>query len=82
MNNDIPTSIIIFGASGDLTQRKLIPSLLSLSRKGRLPKAFSIIGFGGTAFTDEQFREHLLNGAKQFAGFKFTDKEWAGFAPH
>jgi glucose-6-phosphate 1-dehydrogenase len=82
MNNDLPVSIIIFGASGDLTQRKLIPSLLSLSRKGRLPKAFSIIGFGGTAFTDEQFRAHLLDGAQQFAGFKFTDKEWVGFAPH
>jgi glucose-6-phosphate 1-dehydrogenase len=82
MNNDLPVSIIIFGASGDLTQRKLIPSLFNLSRKERLPKAFSIIGFGGTAFTDEQFRQHLLDGAKQFAGFKFTDKEWAGFAPH
>jgi glucose-6-phosphate 1-dehydrogenase len=82
MNNDLPVSIIIFGASGDLTQRKLIPSLLNLSRKGRLPKIFSILGFGGTAFTDEQFREHLLDGAKQFASSKFTDKEWAGFAPH
>jgi len=82
MNNDLPVSIIIFGASGDLTQRKLIPSLLSLSRKERLPKAFSIIGFGSTAFTDEQFRDHLLDGAKQFTGFKFTNKEWADFVPH
>ena len=82
MNNDLPTSIIIFGASGDLTQRKLIPSLLNLSRKGRLPKIFSIIGFGGTAYTDEEFRKHLLDGAKEFAGYKFTDEEWATFAPH
>ena len=59
MNNDLPISIIIFGASGDLTQRKLIPSLLHLSLKGRLSKNFHILGFGGTAFTDEQFREHL-----------------------
>lgn len=82
MNNDLPVSIIIFGASGDLTQRKLIPSFLNLSRKGRLPKTFSIIGFGATAFTDEQFRDHLQNGATQFAGFKFTDEEWSAFAPH
>ncbi len=82
MNIDLPTSIIIFGASGDLTQRKLIPSLLNLSRKGRLPKAFSIVGFGATSFTDEQFRNRLLDGAKQFAGFKFTDEEWAAFALH
>jgi len=82
MNNDLPTSIIIFGASGDLTQRKLIPSLLNLSRKSRLPKTFSIVGFGGTAFTDEEFRKHLLDGVKEFAGFKFTDEEWGTFAPH
>ena len=82
MNNDISTSIIIFGASGDLTQRKLIPSVLNLSRKERLPKSFSIVGFGGTAYTDEQFRKHLLEGAKEFAGFKFSDEEWANFAPH
>ncbi len=80
MNNDAPVSIVIFGASGDLTQRKLIPSLFNLSRKGRMPKKFRILGFGGTAFTDEQFRQHLLDGAKQFADFKFTDEEWAGFA--
>ena len=82
MNNDLHTSIIIFGASGDLTQRKLIPSLFNLSRKTRLPKGFLIIGSGGTAYTDEQFRAHLLDGAKQFAGFKFTDEEWMAFAPH
>ena len=81
MNNDLPTSIVIFGASGDLTQRKLIPSLLNLSRKGRMPKTFFILGFGGTAFTDEQFRDHLHEGAKKFAGFKFTDEEWDSFAP-
>lgn len=81
MINDFPTSIVIFGASGDLTQRKLIPSLLNLSRKGRMPKTFFILGFGGTAFTDEQFRDHLHEGAKKFAGFKFTDEEWGSFAP-
>ena len=38
MNSDLSTSIIIYGASGDLTQRKLIPSLFNQCRKGRLPK--------------------------------------------
>ena len=38
MPNDLPTSMIIFGASGDLSQRKLLPSLLNLSIKGRMPK--------------------------------------------
>ena len=62
MSNRIPTSIIIFGASGDLTQRKLIPSFFNLFRKRKTPKNFNIVGFGGTPFTDEQFREHLLQG--------------------
>jgi glucose-6-phosphate 1-dehydrogenase len=80
LNNNLPTSIVIFGASGDLTQRKLMPSLFNLFRKGRLPKQFQIVGYGGTAFTDEQFRAHLEQGIKEFASFKYTDKEWNDFA--
>ena len=81
-NNGLLTTIIIFGASGDLTQRKLIPSLFNLFRKRRTPKKFQIVGFGGTAFTDEQFREHLYKGVKDHAGFTFTDEEWNIFAPN
>lgn len=81
-NNGLLTTIIIFGASGDLTQRKLLPSLFNLFRKRRTPKKFKIVGFGGTEFTDEQFREHLQKGLKEFAGYKFTDEEWNIFAPN
>ena len=80
MDNNLPVSIVIFGASGDLTQRKLVPSLFNLYRKGRMPKRFHIVGYGGTAFTDEQFRAHLEEGMKQFASFKYTDEEWKNFA--
>jgi len=80
LNNNSPTSIVIFGASGDLTQRKLMPSLFNLFRKGRLPNQFRIVGYGGTAFTDEQFRAHLEEGIKEFASFKHTDEEWNNFA--
>ena len=81
-NNGLLTTIIIFGASGDLTQRKLIPSLFNLFRKRRTPKKFQVIGFGGTAFTDEQFREHLHTGLKEYAGYSFTEEEWNIFAPN
>ncbi len=81
-NNGLLTTIIIFGASGDLTQRKLIPSLFNLFRKRRTPKKFQIVGFGGTAFTDEQFREHLLQGMKDHASYTFTDEDWNIFAPN
>ena len=80
MDNSLPTSIVIFGASGDLTQRKLVPSLFNLYRKGRLPKQFRIIGYGNTAFSDDQFRTHLKDGLKEFATFKYKSEEWASFA--
>ncbi|HLF73066.1 MAG TPA: glucose-6-phosphate dehydrogenase [Anaerolineales bacterium] len=82
MNSDIPTSIVIFGASGDLTQRKLVPSLFNLYRKGRMPEQFRLVGYGGTAFTDDQFRSHLEEGIKQFATFEYDSEEWKDFAPN
>src|SRR5688572_24403986 len=80
MNNNIPVSIVIFGASGDLTQRKLIPSLFNLYRKERMPKQFRIVGYGNTAFTDEQFRAHLKEGMDEFASYKYKKEEWDKFA--
>jgi glucose-6-phosphate 1-dehydrogenase len=80
MDNGLPTSIVIFGASGDLTQRKLVPSLFNLFRKGRMPKEFHIVGYGNTEFTDEQFRAHLEEGMKQFASFEYKPEEWSAFA--
>jgi glucose-6-phosphate 1-dehydrogenase len=81
-SNGLLTTIIIFGASGDLTQRKLIPSLFHLFRKRRTPKQLKIIGFGATEFSDDAFREHLLDGMKKFASFEFTEEEWNIFAPN
>ena len=82
MNNNLPVSIIIFGASGDLTQRKLIPSLFNLYRKERMPKDFRIVGYGNTAFTDDQFRSHLSDGMKEFASYEYEQAEWDKFASH
>ncbi|HTP03114.1 MAG TPA: glucose-6-phosphate dehydrogenase [Anaerolineales bacterium] len=80
--SDLPTSIVIFGASGDLTQRKLIPSLFNLCRKDRLPDHFQIVGHSKTPFTDDQFRQHLADGVKQFASFQYTEDEWREFASY
>jgi glucose-6-phosphate 1-dehydrogenase len=81
-DNGWPTSIVIFGASGDLTQRKLIPSLFSLYCKDRLPKMFRVVGYGGTDFTDESFRAHLEEGMEKFTDEKYTVQEWQDFASH
>jgi glucose-6-phosphate 1-dehydrogenase len=77
--NSLPVSIVIFGASGDLTQRKLVPSLFSLYHKGRMPEKFQIVGYGNTAFTDEQFRAHLKEGMDQFASYEYKQEEWERF---
>ncbi len=76
------TSIVIFGASGDLTQRKLIPALYSLHCKGRLPKGANIFGFAITPYSDEEFRAHLLEGMHRYAEDSFDEKAWRDFAGH
>jgi glucose-6-phosphate 1-dehydrogenase len=80
--NGLPTSIVIFGASGDLTQRKLVPSLFSLYCKKRLPEQWRIVGYGGTDFNDESFRSHLQEGMKKFSAEEYTEQEWQDFASH
>ena len=47
-----------------------------------MPVKFRIVGYGGTDYTDEQMRSHLLEGLKKFAYFKYTDREWSDFAGH
>jgi glucose-6-phosphate 1-dehydrogenase len=60
-----PLSIIVFGASGDLTGRKLTPALFQLHTKKRLPADTRIVGVARSAFTDEQFRAELLDRARE-----------------
>jgi glucose-6-phosphate 1-dehydrogenase len=81
MNDNRLTSIVIFGASGDLTQRKLVPSLFNLFRKGRLPDPFRVVGHSKTPFTDDQFRAHLTDALRELAPFEFKDEEWRAFCP-
>ena len=54
-----PSSIIIFGASGDLTFRKLIPSIFALFKKELLPKQFYLLGVARTKYTDEEYRNEI-----------------------
>ncbi|PKL80354.1 MAG: glucose-6-phosphate dehydrogenase [Candidatus Melainabacteria bacterium HGW-Melainabacteria-1] len=54
-----PCLLVIFGASGDLTRRKLIPDLFALWRQGRLPEAFAILGVGRTELDDPGFRADM-----------------------
>ncbi len=59
-------AMVIFGASGDLTKRKLMPALYDLYRNGRLPEKFCILGTGRTVYTDEEYRSYILTGLGEF----------------
>ncbi|UUO09235.1 glucose-6-phosphate dehydrogenase [Blastopirellula sp. J2-11] len=73
-------TIVIFGASGDLTSRKLIPALYLLYRKGRLPDATRVVGVSRTEYSHDAWRADLEKTTKQFTGDSFEPKMWAEFA--
>lgn len=75
-----PTHIVIFGASGDLTRRMLIPALFHLFCKGRLSPETNIIGFAITGFSRDEFRAHLREGLKTYAPGAFHPGDWEAFA--
>ena len=74
-----PISIVIFGASGDLTHRKLIPALFNLYRKERLPAHTHIVGVARRPYSDEQFIESLHRGARELAGETPEAALWEDF---
>jgi len=74
-------TIVIFGASGDLTSRKLIPALYELHRKKRLPENTRIVGYSRTRFSHEAWRDKLAETTAQFVGEKFDPAIWQEFAP-
>ncbi len=76
----MPYSFIIFGASGDLTSRKLIPALYNLRRKGRFPEEARIVGFSRTVFSHEEWRKELRESTAKFAGVNFDPELWEEFA--
>ena len=69
-----PAALVIFGASGDLTRRKLLPALYHLSRGQRLPARFSIVGVARSPMSDDEFRQQLHDSLKEFAGLQAPDQ--------
>ena len=74
------TSIVIFGASGDLTWRKLIPALYNNFKKGRLSEAANIIGFARRPYNDETFKAYLRDGVSKVSPETFDDTIWDNFS--
>ncbi len=76
-----PCTVVIFGASGDLTSRKLVPALYNLARERRLPGGFSVVGFARRAWDDATFRQVLLEGVNANSRARPVEEAlWASFA--
>ena len=75
-----PCVMVIFGASGDLTKRKLVPALYNLAKERLLSQEFAIIGVARNDFTCEQFRDMISEEVKQFATTELDPDLWHWFA--
>ena len=80
MSDSKPTTFIIFGASGDLTERKLIPALFNSYGKGRLPEKFNIVGFARRPWDDAELRQVLKDGMLELAPDSYNEAKWTPFA--
>src|SRR5262245_7815003 len=76
----LPVSLVIIGATGDLTARKLVPSLYNLCRKKRLAPEVKIVGVARTELSDDAFKERLAPKAKEFVKGEWSDQTWGRFA--
>ena len=76
-----PLALVIFGATGDLTRRKLLPAVYRLFCDGLLPDDFAVIGFAREDMPVEEFRKRMRDALAEFAT-EPDDAEWQKFAPH
>src|SRR5437764_9853313 len=73
-------TVVIFGATGDLTMRKLIPALYNIAADGELPPALTVAGFARRPKTDEEFRKEQEEATRKFSRQTVRDEIWNGFA--
>jgi glucose-6-phosphate 1-dehydrogenase len=71
-----PCILIIFGASGDLTKRKLFPALYSLAFRRLLPDSFAVVGVARSEETDEEFKERMKEAVQEFGRDEFREEAW------
>ena len=75
MKKKINQALVIFGASGDLTYRKLIPAVFDLYMNDSLPEGYAVLGVSRSQFTDDKFRKKMKDGIRQFASYKDAANE-------
>ena len=77
-----PFTIVIFGGAGDLAKRMLLPTLYHLNHDGRMPKDFSVVGFGLPEMSDEAYRQFARDAIEQFSSESVAEKDWKTFSQH
>ena len=75
-----PCTVVIFGATGDLTHRKLIPALYNIAADGELPPDLAVVGFARRPKTDDEFRKELEEAARKHSRQTLRDDLWSNFA--
>jgi glucose-6-phosphate 1-dehydrogenase len=75
-----PCALVIFGASGDLTRRKLFPALYSLAYRQLLPPEFAVVGVARTEMTDDEFRERMEEAVREFGRDELRQDVWDSLA--
>ena len=80
--NLAPTSVVIFGGSGDLNKRKLIPALYNLYIDRYMPEKFFIMGLGRTEYTNEDYCSYLKESLDEFSRRPVDEEQWKTFSQH
>jgi len=75
-----PQAIVIFGASGDLTKRKIFPALYNLCRDDLLPNKVSIVGYSRTEWSEDDFRSHARDSIEEFSRTPLEEESWKTFS--
>jgi glucose-6-phosphate 1-dehydrogenase len=71
-----PCALVIFGASGDLTRRKIFPALYALAYRRLLPERFAVVGTARSELTDEEFRDRMEHAVREFGRDDFEQETW------
>ena len=75
-----PSGLIIFGVTGDLSRKKLMPAVYDLANRGLLPPGFALVGFARREWEDQDFAQVVHDAVKQYARTPFDEDVWRQLA--
>src|SRR3546814_7289654 len=71
-----PSALVIFGVTGDLSRKKLMPAVYDLANRGLLPPGFGLVGFARREWSDQDFEQVVLDAVKAYARTPFDEAVW------